>query len=277
MNYIILHRLSLIRYSVTTSLRALYWNVKLSLAKSSSKRKINTYRRMRKKWVQKTLYLTPGKICSIMSRFALNITKPVLNCCIVFGLITNLTITNQELQIEGFKKTSIETLRAAVINEVYPPIKTIPDNIAEIDLTNPQYFEWISLESFERALPATMRPYAQLYYEEGLHHEINFIFMAAKDSLESAYFTSNVFLQTNNAGGWTKQNGEFREFSSPAAYISYSYDAIGSMYMTPGAAHFKGYSIDSINKAYNGKQEWADAVSIIYKNYLKQIINYEEK
>lgn len=190
--------------------------------------------------------------------------------------MSGMAFNTQELEIEGRRKTKFELVRAAAIYEVYPPIKDIPTNIKDIDLTNPQYFEWISLEAFEAALPRTMRPYAQLYYEEGLHHEINFIFMAAKDSLESAYFTSPVFYETNNAGGWTMQNGEFRTFKSPAEYITYSYDAIGSMYLTPGAAHFKGYSIDAINQAYNGKPKWTEAVSIIYKNYLKQIISYKE-
>jgi len=81
---------------------------------------------------------------------------------------------------------------------------------------------------------------------------------------EHRWGTSYVFKTTDNMFGWTDENGEYMAFDKASTGILCVSQDIKDKYLTPDGQYFEGYTIEDINKHYNGRPEWAEVVNEIY-------------
>ncbi len=112
------------------------------------------------------------------------------------------------------------------------------------------------------ALRYDIADYAGLYLEAAERYGINVYFLVAKDALESGW--GRYESAQNNLGGWISDDGGYMAFDSIEDYIDHTARNLRDMYLTDGGIYHTGYTLEDVNRYYNGSQEWLDEVAGIW-------------
>lgn len=123
----------------------------------------------------------------------------------------------------------------------------------------------LSVAELEENTLAPLSQYAFYFIEAEQQTGVNAVFLASVAALESGWGTSDLAKDKNNLYGWTSNSGEMKSFNSVGQCILYVAENLKEHYLTPNGKYFNGYEVEDINKHYNGREEWAVAVTGIMK------------
>ena len=119
-----------------------------------------------------------------------------------------------------------------------------------------------TVERLEDALRYDLIPYAADYLAAAEKYGVNVYFLCAKDALESGW--GRYEAAANNLGGWTDNTGNYMTFGSVPEYIDYTARSIKDMYLTDTGRYHTGYTLEDVNRYYNGSPEWLEEVGWIW-------------
>ena len=166
--------------------------------------------------------------------------------------------------------------------QVTPPIETQKAATALIATPEPKPItegvlvpSGLSATELERGLLYDLKQYAPCFIEAEQDTGINAVFLASVAALESGWAKSNVASTKNNLFGWTSKSG-YRSFDSKEECISLVAERIKALYLTPEGEYFNGYTVEDINKRYNGAPQWAEQVNQIMSEVTNRIEESKE-
>lgn len=117
----------------------------------------------------------------------------------------------------------------------------------------------LSKEALQNALKGRLKELAGVFLEAEEKTGVNALFLAAVAALESGWGESKAAREKNNLFGWTGQNG-YQQFESRKDCILTVAQRLRELYLTPGGRYFHGYTVEAVNRCYNGRPEWEKAV-----------------
>ena len=123
-------------------------------------------------------------------------------------------------------------------------------------------------EELQNALKGRLKELAGVFLEAEEKTGVNAVFLASVAALESGWGESKAAREKNNLFGWTGQNG-YPSFASLEDCILTVAQRLRELYLTPGGRYFHGYTVEAVNRCYNGRPEWETAVVGIMENYTK--------
>ena len=129
----------------------------------------------------------------------------------------------------------------------------------------------MTVAELEENTHAPLSQYAFYFIEAEAQTGVNAVFLTSVAALESGWGTSELAQNKNNLYGWTSNGGEMMTFDSKAQCIIYVAEKIKEHYLTPDGKYFNGYEVADINKRYNGRDEWAVAVTDIMEHIQKRV------
>ena len=115
-------------------------------------------------------------------------------------------------------------------------------------------------EALQNALKGRLKELAGVFLEAEEKTGVNALFLAAVAALESGWGESKAAREKNNLFGWTGQNG-YQQFESRKDCILTVAQRLRELYLTPGGRYFHGYTVEAVNRCYNGRPEWEKAVT----------------
>lgn len=118
----------------------------------------------------------------------------------------------------------------------------------------------LSEEALQNALKGRLKELAGVFLEAEEKTGVNALFLAAVAALESGWGESKAAREKNNLFGWTGQNG-YQQFESRKDCILTVAQRLRELYLTPGGRYFHGYTVEAVNRCYNGRPEWEKAVT----------------
>ena len=118
----------------------------------------------------------------------------------------------------------------------------------------------LSKEALQNALKGRLKELAGVFLEAEEKTGVNALFLAAVAALESGWGESKAAREKNNLFGWTGQNG-YQQFESRKDCILTVAQRLRELYLTPGGRYFHGYTVEAVNRCYNGRPEWEKAVT----------------
>lgn len=123
----------------------------------------------------------------------------------------------------------------------------------------------LSEEALQNALKGRLKELAGVFLEAEEKTGVNALFLAAVAALESGWGESKAAREKNNLFGWTGQNG-YQQFESRKDCILTVAQRLRDLYLTPGGRYFHGYTVEAVNRCYNGRPEWETAIVGIMEN-----------
>lgn len=126
----------------------------------------------------------------------------------------------------------------------------------------------LSEEALQNALKGRLKELAGVFLEAEEKTGVNALFLAAVAALESGWGESKAAREKNNLFGWTGQNG-YQQFESRKDCILTVAQRLRELYLTPGGRYFHGYTVEAVNRCYNGRPEWEKAVQELMEEMSK--------
>lgn len=153
------------------------------------------------------------------------------------------------------------------------------EDLWSMNITDPS---GLTKEELEQGLKYVLKDYADIYIEMENQYQINAVFLAAKDALESGW---GRYAYYNNLSGWGSTH-----FDNPEQCIEHVSEYIKIWYLTEPhnptlcdsecknyyniydqctiGQYYNGTTIHNINAYYNGRTFWEQqVVSIMYQIY----------
>lgn len=115
-------------------------------------------------------------------------------------------------------------------------------------------------EELQNALKGRLKDLSNAFLQAEEETGVNAVFLASVAALESGWGESNAAREKNNLFGWTGQNG-YQSFASLEDCVLTVAQRLRDLYLTPGGRYFHGYTVEAVNRCYNGRPEWEKAVT----------------
>lgn len=162
------------------------------------------------------------------------------------------------------KKIGAMALALVMLAMLSLPVSAMSiQEISTLDLRTPSGY---TIKQLESGLLKGLSPLSDQFIYAEKYYGVNAVFLAAVSALESGWGQS----------GWSKYNNIFgygnkMRFESKAQCIFTVSGAISRNYLSPDGRYFKGYTVDAVNRYYNGRDEWSSAVKGIMRDIVRRI------
>lgn len=135
------------------------------------------------------------------------------------------------------------------------------NSLKDFDLTT---LSGVTAKELDDVLKYDLKGLGEYFVKAEQEHGVNALFLASVAALESGW--GRYCFKENNMFGYGSMS-----FNSKEECIDFVAMKLKENYLSPNGKYHNGYTIDAVNKRYNGRVEWATTVTQIMGGLLRKL------